>query len=81
MKYLPPTVCLNAFLLEPLFAQIWGVHFKLDFLPGLPTLIGAILITFSIYKYNTSVLVKNAKPIIPQDIDEQDENELQQQIE
>jgi hypothetical protein len=56
---------MNAFLLEPVFAQIWGVAFKIDFVPGIPTLVGAILITLAIYKYNTSVLVKNAKPIIP----------------
>jgi len=56
---------MNAFLLEPVFAQIWGVHFKIDFIPGIPTLIGAILITIAIYKYNTSVLVKNMKFNVP----------------
>ena len=56
---------MNAFLLEPLFAEIWGVRWNIDAIPGIPTIIGSILITFAIYKYNTSILIKNSETIVP----------------
>jgi drug/metabolite transporter (DMT)-like permease len=48
MQYFNPFVCMNAFLLEPFFAQILGYFYGIDQAPGLMTVFGTIIITISL---------------------------------
>lgn len=59
MNFFPPVVCMNAFLLEPLFAQIWGYMYSLDAFPSFFTIAGYVAVTIAIYQYNTSIILKN----------------------
>lgn len=63
MRYLPTTVCLNAYLLEPYIAQVLGCLFGIDMMPGFMTIVGSILITLAILMINrgTQIMVRDKK--------------------
>lgn len=45
MQFYSPMTCLNAYLLEPFFAQILGLVFGIDKVPGAVTIVGVIAVT------------------------------------
>ena len=63
MQYLPTSVCLNAFLLEPYIAQVLGCLFGIDLMPGFMTIIGTALLTLALLMINrgTLLMVKDKK--------------------
>ena len=44
MQFYSPLICMNAYLLEPFFAQILGYVFGIDFMPSAFTILGTIAI-------------------------------------
>ena len=44
MQFYSPLICMNAYLLEPFFAQILGCIFGVDLIPSAFTILGTIII-------------------------------------
>lgn len=63
--------CLNAYLLEPVFAQILGLIFGIDKQPGVVTILGVLAVAIGTVLVNkgTAAMVKEKKRTFP---DEQD---------
>lgn len=67
MQFYSPMTCLNAYLLEPFFAQILGLLFGIDKFPGAVTIIGVVAVTVATVMVNkgTAAMLNEKKRTIP----------------
>lgn len=67
MQFYSPMTCMNAYLLEPFFAQILGLLFGIDKSPGIVTILGVIAIVFGtvIANKGSQAMLKDGKRTIP----------------
>ena len=67
MQFYSPITCMNAYLLEPFFAQVLGLLFGIDKFPGTVTILGVIAVAFGTVVANkgSQVMLREGKRAIP----------------
>lgn len=68
MQFYSPMTCMNAYLMEPFFAQVLGLLFGIDKFPGVVTIIGVIAVTFAtvmVNKGSATMLREKQRSVIP----------------
>lgn len=58
MRFLSPHICMNLLLLEPVFAQIYGVACGVDHVPGSLTIFGVTAVLFGVCYVNAGATQK-----------------------
>jgi hypothetical protein len=58
MKFFSPIVCMNALMLEPVVAQIFGCWFGIDHIPGIMTIFGVSTCLIAIHLINRGASIK-----------------------
>ena len=67
MQFYSPITCMNAYLLEPVFAQLLGCIFGIDKSPGIVTILGVIAIAFGtvIANKGSHAMLREGKRTLP----------------
>lgn len=67
MQFYSPITCMNAYLMEPFFAQILGLLFGIDKFPGTITILGVIAVAFGtvIANKGSQAMLQAGKRTIP----------------
>lgn len=67
MQFYSPMTCLHAYLMEPFFAQILGLLFGIDKVPGVVTIIGVVAVAIATVMVNkgSAAMLRENKRAIP----------------